>query len=108
MNQACKLVSGVTAGLTVRIKNARIRRTKKIVVEVPSENEFSRRTQMSEITGKVRVISLGMKIDHSNDFKEVWLLVAKRLRRKVIDGRRMMREMIFTGKAESGATTPKL
>jgi hypothetical protein len=92
----------------VRIKNPRTRKTKKIVVEVPSENVFSRRTQTSEIRGKVRVISLGIKIDHLNDFREVWLLAASRLKRKVIDGRRIVRQNIFTEKAESGATTPKL
>lgn len=81
---------------------------KKTIVVFPSENEFNRKTQMSEITGNKRAISLGTKIDHLNDFREVWLLAAKRLRRKVIDGRRMMRQIILTGKAESGATAPKL
>jgi hypothetical protein len=64
MNHACKLVSGVTAGLTVKIKNARMRRIKKIAVDAPSEYAFNLRTQMREITGKHRDASLGTKIIH--------------------------------------------
>jgi hypothetical protein len=107
MNQACKLVSGVMAGLTVRTKNARISKIKKIAVEVPSEKAFSLSTHMSDITGKKRARSLGKKIGHSKEFKEVWLLIASRFIKKEMAGKTIMRQIILTWKAESGLSTPK-
>jgi hypothetical protein len=91
----------------VRIKNARTSTIKKIDVEVLSEKAFNLSTHMSEIAGKVRERSLGKKIGHSKEFREVWLVAASRLMRKVIEGRRMVRQIISTGKVESGAATPK-
>ena len=91
------MVSGEIAGLIVKRKKERSRTSKRIEVDIASENEFNLKTQMSEITGKDIAITLGRKITQLKGFNDLEPLSASRLSKKPETGRRIMIEIIFTG-----------
>ena len=97
MSQACRFVSGKIEGFTVSTRKKNKRRSKKIEVEVASENEFNLVTQISEIIGRATAKTLGRKITQSKDFSDLEPPSASRLNKKPDTGKRMMRQINFTG-----------
>jgi hypothetical protein len=92
--------------LTVNERKKAKRKSRKIEVEVASENEFNLMTQISEITGKETANTLGRKILQLNGFNELESLPASRLNKKLDTGKRMIRQIIFTGNVDKGAVIP--
>jgi hypothetical protein len=99
-------VSSDSDGKTVSTRKKIRSSDKKINVVAVSENEFNLETQISEIKGKDKAMTLGRKMSQLNGFNSLEPLFSCRLRREPDTGRRMIRQMIFTGKTERGDFIP--
>jgi hypothetical protein len=92
--------------LTVSTRKKAKRKSRNMEVEVASENEFNLMTQISEITGKETAKTLGRKIIQLNGFIELESLSASRRSKMLDTGKRMIRQIIFTGTVDKGAFIP--
>jgi hypothetical protein len=92
--------------LTVSTRKKAKRKSRNMEVEVASENEFNLMTQISEITGKETAKTLGRKNTQVSGFNGLESLPPSRLNKKLDTGKRMIRQIIFTGTVDKGAVTP--
>ena len=63
-------------------------------------------TQINEITGRETAKTLGRKNIQVSGFNGLESLPASRLNKKLDTGKRMIRQIIFTGTVDKGAVTP--
>ena len=92
--------------MTVNERKKAKRKSRKIEVEVASENEFNLITQITEIAGKETAKALGRKIIQLNGLIELESLPVNRRSKMLDTGKRMIRQIIFTGTLDKGAVIP--